>query len=185
MTTVNNLPFLLLIHISLLQQWNILIWPHWIQNLLKISPKEIENMTDLEKKEVLLKIINHFVNSMVLQKVQENFENQSTSHGNSSIPTIVCLPDGSRINLLVPIATNQIKSSHVTSTSDLDGVKMYGSCVLELGFLYKSVLQNLKIPNRDRFIPLLKYLMCVLKGHSDNSKYALEILRFLCHQLQH
>lgn len=64
-----------------------------------------------------------------------------------------------------------------------DGVKLYGSCVLELGFLYKSVLQNVKIPNRDRFIPLLKYLMCVLKGHSNNSKYALEILRFLCHQL--
>lgn len=79
-------------------------------------PKGIENMTDLEKKEVLLKIINNFVNSMVLQKVQENFENQSTSYGNSNIPIIVCLPDGSRIKLLVPIATNQIKSSHVTST---------------------------------------------------------------------
>lgn len=139
-------------------------------------PKGIENMTDLEKKEVFLKIINNFVNSLVLQKVQENFENQSTSYGNSNIPIIVCLPDGSRIKLLVPIATNQIKSSHVTSTSDLDGVKMYGSCVLELGFLYKSVLQNVKIPNRDRFIPLLKYLMRVLKGHSNNSKYALEIL---------
>lgn len=123
-----------------------------------------------------LKIINDFVSSMVFQKVQENFENQPTSHGNSSIPIIVCLPDGSRINLMVPIATNQIKS-------DLDGVKMYGSCVLVLGFLYKSVLQNVKIPNRDRFIPLLKYLMCVLKGHSNNSKYALDILLFLCHQL--
>lgn len=152
MTTVKNLSFLLLIHISLLQQW-IFRYGHIdrTQNLLKISLKKIENMTDLEKKELLSKIINDFVNSMELLKVQENFENQFTSLGNSGIPIIVCLPDGSRINLSVPKATNQIKSSHVTSTSYLDRVKMYGPCLLELCFLYKSVLQNVKILERDSY----------------------------------
>lgn len=59
--------------------------------------------------------------------MQENFEIQHTFHVRLNIPIIVSLPDGSRIQQLVPVATNQIKSSHVTSTIDLDGVKMYGS----------------------------------------------------------
>lgn len=148
-------------------------------------PTEMDNtcMTDLEKKEILLKTINDFVDKMVLQKVMEKFTNQSTCNENSSIPITVCLPDGSKINLLVPVVTSQMKSTHAACPLDLDAVKEYGSCVLELGFLYKSILQNVKIPNRDRFIPIMKYLMCVLKGHSNNSKYALEILRFLFHQM--
>lgn len=32
-------------------------------------------------------------------------------------------------------------------------------------------------------LPLLKYVMCLLKGHNWKSKYALEILKFLCQQL--
>lgn len=44
---------------------NISVWPHWIQNLLKISLKKKIYHRPGEK-EVLLKIINDFVNSMEL-----------------------------------------------------------------------------------------------------------------------
>lgn len=76
---------------------------------------------------MLLKLVNDFIYYLLLQKVQENFEIQHTFHVSLNIPIIVSLPDGSRIQQSVPVATNQIKSSHVTSTPDLDGVKMYGS----------------------------------------------------------
>ena len=58
----------------------------------------------------------------------------------------------------------------------------YALRVLEIGMAFKCLTNNVKIPNRDRLLPLMKYLMCMLKGHTNNSKYALEILRFLFHQ---
>lgn len=47
---------------------------------------------------------------------------------------------------------------------------------------FESLSLNVKIPHRERMLALLKYLMCILKGHNCKSKYALEILRFLCRQ---
>ena len=49
--------------------------------------------------------------------------------------------------------------------------------------IYKCLNLNVQIPNRETMLPLLKIIMCYLKGKSNNnSKYALEILKFLCEQ---
>ncbi len=55
--------------------------------------------------------------------------------------------------------------------------------VLELGLLYKDLLDFVRLPDRNRGIRLLKLSMLVFKGHNNHSKYALEILRLLVHQL--
>jgi hypothetical protein len=81
--------------------------------------------------------------------------------------------------LLVPVPAS--RPSH--TSVDLDGVNEYARRVLEIGFLYKSLQLNVQIPNRDRFLALMKCLMRILKSNNNKSKYSLEILRFLCHQM--
>lgn len=76
------------------------------------------------------------------------------------------MPNGSPLNIQKPLST----------TSD----KMQASSDYIMNC--KALQSNVKIPNRDRFMPLMKYLKCILKGHNNNSKYALEILRFIVHQ---
>lgn len=63
-----------------------------------------------------------------------------------------------------------------------DFLENYGHKVLELGLLYKDLLDMIKLPNRDRAISILKFSMLVFKSNSNWSKYALEILRLLVHQ---
>lgn len=43
-------------------------------------------------------------------------------------------------------------------------------------------LDNIHNPNRDRMLTCMKFMMVMFKSHSSRSKYALELLRFLCHQ---
>jgi hypothetical protein len=64
-----------------------------------------------------------------------------------------------------------------------DKVHMYARNVLELGLLVLQFSENIKFPNRERMLPLLKVMMMTFKGHKNNSKYALEMLRVICHQL--
>ncbi|XP_070581644.1 uncharacterized protein [Ptychodera flava] len=65
----------------------------------------------------------------------------------------------------------------------MDYVKNYAHMVLELGLLFKSINDLCKIPDRDRAICILKMAMITFKANNNLSKYALEILRFLVHQL--
>lgn len=87
------------------------------------------------------------------------------------------MPNGSSLNIQVPLSTTSEKmlasSNHIMN---------YGLRILELGLAFKALQSNVKIPNRDRFLPLMKYFMCILKGHNNNSKYAFKILRFIVHQ---
>lgn len=64
----------------------------------------------------------------------------------------------------------------------MDLVKNYGHRVLELGMLYKSLLDMCKLPDRDRGLMLLKLAMLHFKAHKNKSKYAYEIMRLLVHQ---
>lgn len=50
---------------------------------------------------------------------------------------------------------------------------------MELGFLFKNLIECTRTPNRARLIRTLKLLMLLLKKHRNASKYADEILRFL------
>lgn len=70
------------------------------------------------------------------------------------------------IHILVLYATNPEKLKPVE-----DNVMNYGLRVLEIGMTFECLTNNVKIPNRDRLISLMKYLMCMLKGHNNNSKY--------------
>lgn len=63
-----------------------------------------------------------------------------------------------------------------------NAVKSYGKVVLELGLIFLNLNDIIKHPSRVRLLCLLKYIMIMLKGHRNKSKYALEILRLLCQQ---
>ena len=64
-----------------------------------------------------------------------------------------------------------------------DYVMNYGRRVLELGLLYKDLLDATKLPERSRHISLFKLAMLLFKSHRNLSKYAYEILRLLVHQI--
>lgn len=63
-----------------------------------------------------------------------------------------------------------------------DYVKNYGHRVLELGLLFKDLLDMIKYPDRDRGLRLLKVAMLFFRSSSRLSKYAYEIVRLLVHQ---
>ena len=66
--------------------------------------------------------------------------------------------------------------------SGLEVMKNYGKVVLELGLIFINLCDIIKHPSRVRLLCLLKYIMIMLKGHRNKSKYALEILRLVCQQ---
>lgn len=87
----------------------------------------------------------------------------------------VNLPDGRKLTITIP------KKNTVSVKPD--GVQNYAKRVLELGLLFKDMLDATKIPERNRHISLLKLIMLLFKSHRNLSKYAYEILRFLVHQM--
>ncbi|XP_046561670.1 uncharacterized protein LOC124270685 [Haliotis rubra] len=64
-----------------------------------------------------------------------------------------------------------------------DDYQSYARNVLEIGLLFKNLSDAIKCPDRNRMMRILKYTMIMLKGQNNRSKYALEILRFLFHQM--
>lgn len=64
-----------------------------------------------------------------------------------------------------------------------DPINCYGNILVELGLVFMLLCDIIKNPSRERMLYLMKYLMLILKGHNNKSKYALELLRFLCQQL--
>ena len=88
----------------------------------------------------------------------------------------VALADGRKLS--VKICDNKVKMS-----DRQDYVMNYGRRVLELGLLYKDLLDATKLPERSRHISLFKLTMLLFKSHRNLSKYAYEILRVLVHQI--
>ncbi|XP_052066118.1 uncharacterized protein LOC127705808 [Mytilus californianus] len=64
-----------------------------------------------------------------------------------------------------------------------DKISNYGNQILQLGLLFKDLIDMIHMPERVRGIRLLKLAMMYFKVHNNLSKYALEILRLLVHQL--
>lgn len=123
-------------------------------------------------------VMEHFVRTYVF--AENTDATQIVDRSESSvqvIPVTVNLPDGSSAQLHIHQICQQKTTHH-----EYDKVKHYGHCVLQLGLLFMDFLDICKTPDRDRMISLMKYLMPVYKTSSNNSKYALECLRFLCHQ---
>ena len=94
-------------------------------------------------------------------------------------------------NLLKPMVTDIFSTSrshleghdhHNIHHKGCDHVSDYAKIVLELGLVYMELNDIVKLPDRNRLLAIMKLLMLTLKGHNNKSKYALEILRFLCQQ---
>ena len=92
-------------------------------------------------------------------------------------PLELLLPNGQKST--VNILKKQKQSSLV---ADYDRIKHYGHVVLQLGLIYMNFLDICKIPDRSRMMCTFKYMLMIFKASNNRSKYALEILRFLCHQ---
>lgn len=130
-------------------------------------------LSDAEKQQILCNVLRTFVQQYVLRDSLAVIQNStSTADIQTCLEIDIIGPDGTPMRILIPVAKPQV-----------DAVESYYHQVLELGLAYECLFLNVKIPNRDRMLPLLKYVMCLLKGHNWKSKYALEILKFLCQQL--
>ncbi|CAC5410861.1 RANBP17 [Mytilus coruscus] len=64
-----------------------------------------------------------------------------------------------------------------------DKISNYGNQILQLGLLFKDLIDMIHMPERVRGIRLLKLAMMYFKVYNNLSKYALEILRLPLHQL--
>lgn len=85
------------------------------------------------------------------------------------------------VNQFTSTSRNFFNGTYVED-SNPDIIYSYSSVLIELGLIFLELCDIVKSPNRKRLITCLKYLMLFLKGHNSKSKYALEILRFLCQQ---
>lgn len=86
------------------------------------------------------------------------------------------LPDGTQIQIHIPLSNQQT----VRSQNNGDDVYNYGVLVMELGLMFLEFQEVCKTPDRARLMTVLKCMMMMFKTVNNNSKYALEILRFLC-----
>jgi hypothetical protein len=75
------------------------------------------------------------------------------------------------------------RPSELVNEIESDGIMSYGKRVLEIGILFKSLLYLCKSPDYNRFISMLKLMLLCLYNDSKISKYCLEIMRYLTHQL--
>lgn len=82
------------------------------------------------------------------------------------------LPDGKELTIKIP-KKQQPKP---------DGIYNYGCQLLEVGLLFKDLLDLTHMPERKRGLRLLKVAMLYFKSHNNLSKYAYEIMRFLVYQ---
>ncbi|XP_053405511.1 uncharacterized protein LOC123528628 [Mercenaria mercenaria] len=79
--------------------------------------------------------------------------------------------------------SRDVMNGNYVENTNTDKINCYGKTVIELGLVYMELCDIVKAPSRDRLLCLMKYLLLILKGHNNKSKYALELLRFLSQQL--
>lgn len=98
--------------------------------------------------------------------------------------------DGQFMNLKVRLANGKevqisprLPEKNKETPPETDKVMNYGQMVLELGLLFKELLDVCKSPDQKKLLRLLKHSMTVFKAKSNNSKYAFEIHRFLIQQI--
>ncbi|CAG2210873.1 unnamed protein product [Mytilus edulis] len=137
-----------------------------------------------EKKTWMNEVIGKLVDEMVWPKKIADIQNDVIGKHKYIIGWTVPISNieisnGTEISICPKIRTTNKKSVDEGS----DKVKNYGHLVLELGMLFKELLGVCKSPDRNQMLRLLKHSMTVFKASSNNSKYALEIHRFLIQQI--
>ena len=63
-----------------------------------------------------------------------------------------------------------------------DRQKDYFHHALEVGTVFSLFIHEIKVPQREKLLPLFKMMMMILKGQNTKAKYPLEILRLLVQQ---
>ena len=63
-----------------------------------------------------------------------------------------------------------------------DKILNYSSNIVQMGLLLVSLLDVIKVPDRDRCLRLMKLALLYFRGHNTRSKYSYEIVRLLVHQ---
>ncbi|KAL4233932.1 hypothetical protein ACF0H5_008604 [Mactra antiquata] len=139
-----------------------------------------------------------FVKAYVVEFACHHFDIDDTD----TVPPCIDLPDSSNISdseildwlnqLVTPMVEDILKESkkyiatsdefNENQTEQSDMIGDYGRVVLELGLTVLELNDIIKVPDRQRMLSTMKYLMLFLKAHNNRSKYALEILRQLCQQ---
>lgn len=133
------------------------------------------------------------VKGYIVQAALEHFGLQSTSSKPDLVPDFLNMADDEKKNCLVTdispiinqvlsVGKKKVNGTYIEETCP-DVVQSYGTVLLELGLVFIELYYIVKSPNRERLIRCMKYLMLIMKSHNNKSKYALEILRFLCQQL--
>ncbi|XP_076078863.1 uncharacterized protein LOC143048879 [Mytilus galloprovincialis] len=125
-----------------------------------------------EKRQWLFETIGDVISKYVLSDSNTNECWTEEAIKVNGQPVVVQLTDGRKVTLM--------KKSKAPK---YDYVKNYAQMMLELGLLFKDLMDMIKLPERTRGIRLLKVAMLYFKSHKNLSKYALDILRFLVHQL--
>lgn len=121
-----------------------------------------DELSDAEKQQILCNVLRTFVQQYVLRDSLAIIQNSTaTADIQTCLEIDIIGPDGSPMRILIPVVKPQV-----------DAVESYSHQILELGLANECLLFNVKIPNRDRMLPLLKYVICLLKGHNWKSKYA-------------
>ena len=144
--------------------------------------KEIDysRITCEENLSIIQKQFGVFVDSFILKNAN-TLHQESQPLKPKSYYKVVCLSkEGKPMTIFIPLLSENTTNKH--SCDEADTVYEYAHLMLEMGFAFKCLLLNVNIPNRDRMLPCLKYLMCILKANNNHSKYSLEILRLLALQ---
>jgi hypothetical protein len=142
-----------------------------VNSLPNVDIPVTECSTDDEIKKWLLEILTPFIETFVWGPTKQYLDTEHEEIGYRLI--YIQLPDGRLQQYQLPLTESKKEPDHMYQ---------YGQIVLELGLLFMQLNDVIKVPDRDRLIRTFSYLMIVFKGHNTRSKYALEILRFLCQQ---
>lgn len=139
-------------------------------------------------KELAISVIKAFI----VQATCDKFEMPNLKFKPDFVPELDIMTDEQKKEWLISnvspiicqvtsISRNVIDGTIVEDASP-DIVYNYSNILVELGLVFLELCDIVKNPNRNRFITCMKYLMIIMKGHNNKSKYALEILRLLCQQ---
>jgi hypothetical protein len=103
-------------------------------------------LSDTEKQQILCDALKTFVQQYVLRDSLAVIQNSTSTTGIQTYMEVDIIgPDGNPMHILVPVVKPQA-----------DAVESYSHQTLELGLAYECLLLNVKIPNRDRMLPLFE-----------------------------
>ncbi|KAK7100930.1 hypothetical protein V1264_023792 [Littorina saxatilis] len=139
--------------------------------------KPLKSLSNEEKMNWMQTNVGDLVDSLVWPHTRKHMD--ATEVTSEETEVVVNMPDGSRKTVTIIQPPPQPQSSQAQQ----DDAFTYGQNVLEIGLIYKAFAASVKVPKRNSMLRLMKYVMLILKGDNNRSKYSLEILRLLFHQL--